>query len=512
MNNKKRKRSDSDVSDNASQSSADRPKSKYSRTVELNAIDANTTNIENVLRQMASNFVEVAREANQDPTVTRQDARMNEIRNQFQNIFNEAFSEMLTSTLSASSSSASASSKMTSEEYHEREDIKERFVARLRPLSELIRDELTVAQQVQMFDFMIRMMNERLDQAELNNREIDQMSRLSEIAGIMYNYAMTSLAVNVTNVYNSSVEKTRQLIALLVASGMIFNYLPEGVRQLFENLPYLGPMFTIMNRTNPEALLVQNSAATVTTIFYLLRNSGVDPTPAIRAVGAFATEVSTMCVRQTGQLVCSGITGSISRLQQGATTLMNNLTDILGNILTSPYQNVNLMSESQDTESVSSLNSFSSSRIVDLDSKSDSSKTEASVKSIDSLLNTSVFNGGINIVGTLTPPEIVDERFNAITSDPSNPIISLNVEHTEDIHPDAQIGSQETNISDISSESFGWQEWFYKHGTVGGKFRKRRRIGTRKRRQTKSHKRVKKHGRKSAKGRKGRKGRKTMKR
>jgi hypothetical protein len=346
-----------------------------------------------------------------------------------------------------------------------------------------------------MYEHILKQMIRGLDQAktELDTQDSNHLARLSELASIMSSFALQQLSVTLTNIYETSPEATTKLIAVLLASGMLYNYLPESLRLPFQSMPYFGELFNIINRANPELLLIQNSAATVTTIFYLLKNLGIDTTEAIASLGSMASAAAVYCTRQTGKFVCSVTSSSITGLQNGAIRVSDLLLEILGQLLTSEYNNTNLMIE--DTQ-------------VTLSSQQQSALSMPSLQSVRELTDVPINEGGIDIAGAANPPDVVGMRFDAIVQgEPSNPVIAtpiivasnpIQVAETEQYFSDS-LGSEGTSVSDITTNSrSGIPHWLFGSISRGGK------------KNRKSRRHIPQL-RKSRKGRKGRKGRITKK-
>jgi hypothetical protein len=162
--------------------------------------------------------------------------------------------------------------------------------------------ELTYGEQSRMFRIIIEALNERLNNYDViraTQNETNHLERLSEIALIAYGWAMTQLSVTITNIYETAPQVTKKLIALITSIGMIYNYLPENIRSPLVNVPYFGNIFSLLNVLNNDALLIQNSAATIISIFYLLRNSGIDVTGSVEALRTMATITSASCAKAT---------------------------------------------------------------------------------------------------------------------------------------------------------------------------------------------------------------------
>lgn len=347
-------------------------------------------------------------------------------------------------------------------------DLKERFFQDLRGITDRMSTELTIGQQAKMFEYMTTTMNTILNEESASqdaSSHPNQTSRLAEIASILYNYSLTHLTDTLSNIYETSPAKITQLVSIIAASGMAYTYLPDGPRSLFESLSYFGPMFQIMNRANPQIMLVQNSAATVTTTYYLLKNAGFNTDAAISGLAEFTKSAAKACTKTAGAYACSSAAATLSSLQTGAQSLMSSIANGLGDILTSDYlQEDSLLSNSQSSNS-STSSSFSSSRTVD------SSASQKSHKSVESLFSLPVESGGIELNGANIPSAVVEERFNYI--------VNMHENNTTEM-----ASSQDSTISDLSvyttdSENYG--TWLFPTAMSKGGKQRRRRTAYRKR-------------------------------
>jgi hypothetical protein len=496
---KKRKEYNVGVSERESERPA-----KRQRVVELPAIDIqDRQNLLQGLRQLGSNLALVSSESR---------IPQGQVSENFINLQRELNSALEAAFSEAQSIVAQNEERQRAEEGEamaeaDREQnlqLQQRFLQRLQPLTERMSQQLTYGEQAQMFEFILTSINSRISET-ISNRGPSTTVILIGLANASYNLALELLGITISNIYQATPQITTQMVSLITASAMIFNYLPEMVRRQYTAIPYLGPLFSLMNSVNPVAVRVQNSAAIVTTVYFLLRNAGIDTTDAIANIGSSARELVTSCSMEIGRLVCSG-TGIIS---EHATSIMNSLAGRLGNILTQRYNETHdsasesSQSSQSSQSSMSSTASMSSRRTVDISETQHSDNTMATIQSVRMLLDTPVSEGGISINSNNIPGEVVEERLNAIASeDESNPII-------------AEAPLEESLASDISgSESqHHWSYWLFgkpsnneSHDSdsspiVGGRkyrrYRKTKKHIAKKYRMTRKHKKhTKKHTKK----------------
>lgn len=343
------------------------------------------------------------------------------------------------------------------------------FFSDMKQVTDRMTTELTIGQQAVMYTEIMTKITNALEAAytESQTQEPDQLARLSELSSIAFSLSMQQLSVTLANIYETGPEQVTKLAAGLVASGMLYNYVPSGARIPLEGIPYFGELFRIINMANPELLMIQNSAATVTTIFYLLKNMGIDTTESIQQLGVMSRETAKVCSKTAGKIVCSAAGTTVSGIQNGAKSVLQFIFNKLGDILTSDYQKDILISESQ--ESVGST----------LSDSPQSGRSVSSLMSIDSLLDTPIYNGGIDIAGAANPPEIVSERFDAILmSEVSNPLIATQIEVASNPVVVAEVEQYfDSQVSDLteSSDNNHWSQWLFGRGSSGGKRRKSRR-------------------------------------
>lgn len=376
------------------------------------------------------------------------------------------------------------------------------FLAQLEPITKRISEELSVADQARMFNVIIRLAEAKLDDNQLTRefeQDSNQKERIKEIASrlstLVFNYVMTNLSVTLTNIYNAAPDVIRPTTAALTAIYVAYNYAPLGVRSGLEKVPLLGSLFRIMNKVNPDALLIQNSVATVTGLYYLLRNAGFDVTSSIESLGAMARGATTACAVKGGEIICQAGTAGLGMMQQGVESLSIKLTNKIVELLK------DMVSHDSYSQSQGSVSSGSTGITISTDSKQDSTKTSQTIKSVENLLTTPVSDGGIDLFGIDTPPSILEERIIPIVEgDTSNPIIASPVQVARDALPvmvSTPANSQSSDISELSEFSeeginFSTNGWFFGLGypsstrsssPVGGRRRKtqkRRRYKTRK--------------------------------
>lgn len=503
---RKKRKEDRPTSSSGTEGESERP-NKRQRIVELPTINIpNRPNLLEGLRQLGSNLALVSSE-NRIPSVQVSE-NFGNLQRELNEALEAAFSEAQTIVAqNEERQRAEERNAMAEAEYSHHQLLQQSFLQRLQPLTLKMSQQLTYGEQAQMFEVILTSINNRLNENTYNQSEPNKVILLMELASITYNFALEQLAVTLSNIYQATPQISTQLISLITASAMIFNYLPEMVRTQYVAIPYLGPLFTLMNRVNPVAVRLQNSAAIVTTIYYLLRNAGIDTTDSIAAIGSSAQELISTCSIEVGRFVCSGA-GLVSN---SVTSIVNTLSTRLGQVLTQNYNESQLSQasqasvyeSSQDSQSsISSIStSISSQRSVNLSEMQNSNRSEVTTKIIQNvqmLLDTPVSEGGININPNIIPGEIVEQRLNAISvEDTSNPIIAAEPEQPDSVASDITgsesqlnwsawlFGSPLSNRSSQNSPSSSLE--------FGGRRIRRHYKKTRKHRTTRKHRITRKH-------------------
>jgi hypothetical protein len=501
-----------------SESQAEQPAAKRQRVVNLQAFVPNNRDLISELTQLGQNLSLVA-DASRVPETEISDNFV-AIQQQINDTLQEAFEQaQLVRKQNEEQRIASEMSQMGEQERDQFQLLQQQFIQRLQPLTKKMAEQLTYGEQAQMFNIILTSIDTRLNENNFNNSEPNIAVLLIELATITYNFALEQLSVSISNIYGATPDIIRQLTSLITASGMVYNYLPDNIRTNLVVIPYLGPLFGIMNRINPVARSITDSAAVVTTIYYLLRNAGIDTTNSIALLGESARELATSCALEAGRYVCSGA----GLAAQAATSIMDGIADRLGNILTSEYQDFSFQVESQESqESASSMRSLSSQRTVNTLQSQNSARSTAIAETVNQLLNTPETNGGININVEQMNGQIVQERIQAIMN--NNEAIIPEEEHSLELEIITQPSSVNLNMplslettdsgmSGLSDESTGseehWSYWLFGPSNFGGKrLRKSRRHLSKKKRTRKARKARK--GKKSVK--KGKKSKKTLKR
>lgn len=468
-----------------SERESERP-AKRQRVVELPAIDiSDRQNLLEGLRQLGSNLALVSSESRIPQGQVS--ANFNQLQEEINQALEAAFSEaQVIVAQNEERQRAEEGQAMAEADREQNVQLQQRFLQRLQPLTERMSQQLTYGEQAQMFEFILNSINNRINET-ISNRGPSTTVILIGLANASYSFALELLGLTLSNIYEATPQITTQLISLITASAMVFNYLPEMVRSQYVAIPYLGPLFSLMNNVNPVAVRVQNSAAIVTTVYFLLRNAGIDTTDAIASIGSSARQLVTSCSMEIGRFVCSG-TGIVT---ENATSIINTLAARLRDVLAQRYtENQSSASESSQSSqgSLSSMNStasMSSRRTVDISETQNSSSTIATIQSVRMLLDTPVSEGGVDINPTNTPGELVEERLNALaTEDDSNPIIAAEPEQQESVSSD--ITGSESQIH--------WSTWLYGKSSSGGRIRKRsRHYKKTKKHNTKRHRITRKH-------------------
>lgn len=405
------------------------------------------------------------------------------------------------------------------------ENLRQRFLQRLNNLTLQMSTQLTYGEQTRIYDIILRALNERLteDYVSRIETEPDYLARLSEVFTIAYNHALEQLAITLSNMYETAPEVTRQTISILTASLMLYPYQPDVIRTSYEAIPYFGIFFATMNRGNRVLSIVSNTAGTVTTLFYLLRNAGIDLTPTLTHLSRMGIAARDLCVREvatasataldtSANFVCGlGIVAAQTIVETTAGIFVL-LADRLGSYITSDYSNLRIAiedgsSSSQGTD-ISGITNHS--LLTGL-----SANSRASQVSVQSLLSRPIEDRGasINQNRDVIPNDIIQERFAIIVEgEPSNTIIASPIETANAPVQVAEVeevieSSQGTIDSELTEdEEFHWSEWLFGRSSGGRRLRKSRRHM--KMRRTRKGRR----GRKRRMTKKGRKHHRTMKR
>jgi len=488
---------------------------KRQKIVNLQAFVPNNQDLIGTLTQLGQNLSLVADDSRVPETVISDNfiAIQQQLNDALQQSFDQA---QLVRRQNEAQRVASEMEQMGEQERDQFQLLRNDFFTRFQPIAQRMSEQLTYGEQAQIFNIILNSIDTRLNENVFNNSEPNVTARLLELGTLTINFAIEQLAVTLSNLYQATPDLIRQLTSIIIAAGMAFNYLPANLRGGFNSIPYFGTFFTLMNRINPQLRNIQNSGAVVTTIYYLLRNAGIDTTESIRLLGSNAAQLVSDCSIQVGRLVCQ----SAALASDAASSIMNSLADRLGNVLTREYQDISFRIESQ--ESVSSVRSLSSQISVNTLQSQNSAKSMATVQTIDQLVNTPIGEGGISL-GEMDG-QIVQQRLQAIM-DENTAIIPDNIEEENfqiitqppsvDIQTESYNRSQESEVSGISNisedtDNIHWSFWLFGPNNLGGKkLRKSRKRNYNKVNKRKTRKSVRK-GKKLTKKRKN--SRKTLKR
>lgn len=361
---------------------------------------------------------------------------------------------------------------------------KQEFFNNLIQVKELMGQTLIYSEDPQVYESILNDLRSKL--IDINTiQEPDHLARVSEIFNIMYNKTLEQVSIGISNVINDSPDKIKKITAILASMLMLYSYQTEEVRNLYNNIPYFGLLFQTINKTNNILRSTTNVAGTITSIYYLLRNSGIDIDECIGLVRNIVSQTSLSAAQIISKKSVSISTDALNLASKTANitisvtesiinSLSRQLANQLGNLLTSNYQDIDIVIDSQDTlESVKSVKTPISYH------SADSLTSTASYKSVQQLLETSIEDGGIDGIiqnQNLTPKEseTIETRFNAIADGIStNPIIKGINEEGDIIEQGKSIEHQDSQNSTLSDESVSWNIWLYGKDNVGGKRRRK---------------------------------------
>lgn len=363
------------------------------------------------------------------------------------------------------------------------QELRQGFLTNIQQVTNNLTNELTMQEQATLYKEILDFIHNKQSDAayirEIQN-EPDHLNRFAEIINIAYNYSLEQMAITLSGIKTKTPEVTRQTVAVITSSLLLYNYQPAEVREIYNNIPYFGHFFQIMNQSNDILKIVSNSAGTVTTIYYLLRNAGIDVNSGLSLVRNMATTVTPRVVSSVS---------TVSQATVSATgRILNYLGGRLGSLLTTEYIDLEIpLTDSQGTEGTAIT-----------------AESMLSYVSVNELLNEPIANGGIELNQNLTSQEqsIIEERFNAIISgDESNPIIATSIETAvvEEVTTNVSLSqSTVSDISNMSEDTLPWHQWLYGSSTSGG--RRRRRFKRFSRRVKRVSRRMRRRGRKTRKG------------
>jgi hypothetical protein len=480
--------------------------------IQLDAVNIspNTNNILDELKQLGEQINKVAISSTTPESV---------INEQYENIktkFLNAFNEIMNNTKQVMEANQLNIQQQENQAFLEQQNyqlqqLRATFLSSIGSLTDRITNDLTYGDQSKLYQDILFTLNNRLNEKtnELIN-EPNHLFQLRELGFIIYTWSMEQITITITNLYQSSPQITRQFIAILSASTMIYNYLPDTMRSLFIAIPYFGPIFRLMNTINPQVVILQNTVATITSIYYLLRNAGIETAETVESLKTSVMQISKQCAINAGIYTCDNANVAYNALSLGAQNILNIIGSRLGDMIGNPYENANFFENSQNSygsrQSSKSSNTIGSQLIVDINNKPNSvvsEKSQISVGSVKQLLTTPVSEGGINVSQNIDN-NIVSNRMEEIVnlvqgqSLTNNPILATPIQianqttvvpvYNQELLSDSS-SENNSNVSELSEEENTWIAWFYGTPNVGGYRRKNR--GNRrksKRRNTKNKK------------------------
>lgn len=313
--------------------------------VQLNdiQISPSTNNILEELKLLGEQINKVAIASTSSPSVVNE--KYEEIKNKFLTAFNEIMDN--TKQLlerDQQNRQEQENQAFLEQQNYQLQQLRSSFLSSISTLTDRIASDLTYGDQSRIYQDILFSLNNRLNErtTQLVN-EPNHLLQLRELGFIIYTWSMEQITITLTNLYQSSPQITRQFIAILSASTMIYNYLPESMRSLFIVIPYFGPIFKLMNTLNPQVVIAQNTIATVTSIYYLLRNAGIETADTIDSMKASVVQISQLCALQTGIYTCNNVNAAFQSLSAGSQNILNLIGSKLGDLLGNPYENVKFL-------------------------------------------------------------------------------------------------------------------------------------------------------------------------
>ena len=145
--------------------------------------------------------------------------------------------------------------------------------------------KLTPEQQIVLYEQVFETLNNMLN--DLRGTPNMDRNLISELALAIYSWGTSKLSIvssQLTDVVGKSVKLSRQTIAVIASIQFLYNYLPTGIRNSFETIPFIGSIFKIANNIQPVTLGVQNTLAVGGSIYVTLKSGGIDPQLFIQSV------------------------------------------------------------------------------------------------------------------------------------------------------------------------------------------------------------------------------------
>lgn len=145
--------------------------------------------------------------------------------------------------------------------------------------------ELTPEQQIVLYEHVFENLNTMLN--ELRGTPNMDRNLISELALAIYSWGTSKLSIvssQLKDVVGKSVQLSRKTIAVIASIQFLYNYLPIGIRNSFETIPFIGSIFKIANNIQPVTLGVQNTLAVGGSIYMTLKSGGIDPQLFIQSV------------------------------------------------------------------------------------------------------------------------------------------------------------------------------------------------------------------------------------
>ena len=351
------------------------------------------SNLDTALTRIGQDLQLVANETNANPNATERTRQLAEL-TAIQTRVNAEFDQMLAAILSVDQRDQSREMAGMEQEERRTHDVllgnfNTSLSNRINTLINSSERPLTYGQQAQLLNNILMHVEQRLTSVQVTQElqaQTNHAQRISDLAMNIYTVFIEQIAVTLTNVYQIGPALLNQLMSIIITSGFAYNLLGGDARNTLQSVPYFGRLFSILNTITPNT--VMSAQGTVGTLYYLLRNSGINLDVAVGSLRGYAAAT----IESSASAAASSVRNVASAAASSAGGIIQALTSRLSAVLTSQYNVDTYLSDDSQSSSGSSSSSSSSSSIssshsVDSTKQINASDSQMVVANMDNLLS-----------------------------------------------------------------------------------------------------------------------------
>lgn len=137
---------------------------------------------------------------------------------------------------------------------------------------------------------------------EFNNVQSLEPNLLNELKMGIFMWGVTKYA-KLKEVAQLAGQHLKKITAIMTTAGLLYMYVPQSMRSLFEGIPYVGSMFSFLNTIQPTIATGQILISITASTGIILKMSGLEPSDVIRELIPICQQVKTSIISRIQQTV-----------------------------------------------------------------------------------------------------------------------------------------------------------------------------------------------------------------